>query len=44
MSELLPSSGAKKGISRAADLKKKQELAREEKVGITDAVADSVVE
>ncbi|KAL7890446.1 hypothetical protein AOLI_G00027040 [Acnodon oligacanthus] len=31
MSELLPSSGAKKGISRAADLKKKQELAREEK-------------
>uniref|UniRef100_A0AAR2LNS1 F-box only protein 9 n=1 Tax=Pygocentrus nattereri TaxID=42514 RepID=A0AAR2LNS1_PYGNA len=31
MSELLPSSGAKKRISRASDLKKKQELAREEK-------------
>ncbi|XP_076831131.1 F-box only protein 9 [Brachyhypopomus gauderio] len=31
MSELLPTSGIKRGLSRAAELKKKQELAREEK-------------
>ncbi|XP_026882352.2 F-box only protein 9 [Electrophorus electricus] len=31
MSELLPTSGVKRSLSRAAELKKKQELAREEK-------------
>lgn len=37
MSELRPGSGVKTGLSKAADLKKTQELAREEKVGWYDA-------
>lgn len=36
MSELRPGSGYKTGLSKAADLKKTQELAREEKVGGID--------